>query len=166
MLLSLAPFAGFAQFTSASVRINGLTCSSCSMATEKAMMSLDFVEQVVMNLDAHVATVTFKAGQKVSLKALAQKVVDAGFSVGHLEATLQLNTPMALVDNSLAYGGDVYRFVSGQYSTFSTSVTITLVGSLYMDKGEFKKWKSRVDAAAKPTDNASPLVAVYYVTTP
>ncbi len=49
-----------AQFISAIVGIDGLTCSACSYATEKSILKLIFVDSVYMELDKNIATVFFK----------------------------------------------------------------------------------------------------------
>ena len=82
----LFAFCAIAQFTSAKIGINGLTCSACTRSVETGLRKLSFVENVEMSLENKSGIITFKKGQKVEIEKIASAVTDAGFSVRFLTA--------------------------------------------------------------------------------
>lgn len=75
-----------ARFTSAVIGIDGLTCSACSFSTEQSIRKLDFVENVNMELNENMATITFKKDKEISIDAIVRRVYAAGFSVRSVKA--------------------------------------------------------------------------------
>ena len=80
------PKAITAQYTSARIGVNGLTCSACTRSVEMSIRKLPFIENVEMNLENTDGILKFKKGQEVDIFKIAQAVVDAGFSVRFLNA--------------------------------------------------------------------------------
>ena len=78
------PKAITAQYTSARIGVNGLTCSACTRSVEMSIRKLPFIENVEMNLENTDGILKFKKGQEVDIFKIAQAVVDAGFSVRFL----------------------------------------------------------------------------------
>ncbi len=54
-----------AQFTSAELGVDGLTCSACTRSVELSIRKLDFVKDVQMNLDNTVGQITFVPGKQI-----------------------------------------------------------------------------------------------------
>src|ERR1700744_4870126 len=81
----------YAQITEVDLGVNGLTCSQCSRSVEMRIRKLDFVKDVQMNLEHTEGKIFFKENKKVDIDKIAQAVVDAGFSVRTLKATIQMN---------------------------------------------------------------------------
>ena len=79
------------QFHSATIGIDGLTCSMCSNGVEKALMQLDFVKKVDMDLNENIARVSFLDGKKVNINSLAKKVTDAGYSVRFMKSSFNFD---------------------------------------------------------------------------
>ena len=48
------------QFNSATIHINGLTCSACSFAVQRSISTIDFVERIDMDLNENIAMIVFK----------------------------------------------------------------------------------------------------------
>jgi copper chaperone CopZ len=130
-----------AQFTNVQIRVDGLTCSACSYATQKSLLELDFVDSVKMDLNSNLATVTFKPSKKIDIGQLSQKVVDAGFSVGSLTATYIFSSLPVAGNTCFDYMGDVYHFVNAKEQTLNGPASILFIGKKFMNKTELKKWK-------------------------
>ena len=71
------PKAITAQYTSARIGVNGLTCSACTRSVEMSIRKLPFIENVEMNLENTDGILKFKKGQEVDIFKIAQAVVDA-----------------------------------------------------------------------------------------
>ena len=131
-----------AQFISAIVGIDGLTCSACSYATEKSIQKLIFVDSVYMELDKNIATVFFKKNIPVSIKSLSQKVYDAGFAVRSIHAIVNFEPTTITNDYCLIFENNLYHFIKIEgEKKLSGPTSIKFIGEKMMQKNEFKKWK-------------------------
>lgn len=142
-----------AQFDKVSLRVDGLTCSACSYSTQSSILKLDFVDNVKMDLNSHIAIITFKPDKKISIDKIATKVYDAGFSVGTLSAEFNFKSTTLTDGNCFEYNGDLYHFEQIPENTKLDGIkTITFISSKYMTVKEFKKWKKNIkkDACKKP----------------
>lgn len=63
------------------LNISGMSCNHCKMKVEKALKTLDGVEDVTVNLEAGQAVVGFD-GSKISESDLKAVIGDAGYDVG------------------------------------------------------------------------------------
>jgi len=78
---------GNAQISKAELTATGLTCSMCSKATYKQLMSIAEVEKVEPDLNNTAFIIYFKNGSAANISDIKAKVEDAGFSVGELVVT-------------------------------------------------------------------------------
>jgi len=149
-----------AQFSSVLVSVDGLTCAACSYATQKSILQLDFVKDVQMDLNTHVATITFKEGKKVSVDLIAKKVFDAGFSVGSLYGIFNFKSIAISNNYCFNYEGDNYDFIQVKDQKLNGEVKIKFAGDRYMRKKELKKWTSLLKGNCSSSGNSK----FYYVT--
>lgn len=150
-----------AQFQKVLVKVDGLTCAACSYATQHAILQLDFVSDVQMDMNTNMATVTFKSGKKVDIAQVAEKVKEAGFSVGALTAAFDISgAEMAESKSSFTYKTDTYHLLGGHDRSLSGIVNVKFVGDAYMKKSELKKWKSDLKNAGS---GAAQGQSVYYI---
>ena len=63
-----------AQFIRAELEVSGLTCSMCSLSTQKSLNTLGFIQKINPDLNKNIFYIDFKSGQAVSLDAIKQKV--------------------------------------------------------------------------------------------
>src|ERR1700722_452721 len=98
VFLTLFTFSSRAQFVSAKLGVDGLTCSACTRSVELSIRKLDFVKDVQMNLDNTVGQITFIPGKQISMNKIAKAVTDAGFSVRYLQATFNTELAISLTD--------------------------------------------------------------------
>lgn len=149
----------FAQFLSADVGINGLTCSACSRSVEMSIRKLDFVQDVQMDLQNTRGKIVFKEGGHVSIDKLAKAVTDAGFSVRYLNALFVVDSVSIFNNNYFDYENAHYRFINAVTKKLSGAVTLTFIGKKYLPKKEYKKWKKEIKSIY-----ANDKQKAYYVT--
>ncbi len=155
------PLLCFAQFESAEIGVDGLTCSSCTRAVEMNLYKLDFIDSVAMDLTNTNGEIFFKKGVKVSIEKIAKAVTDAGFSVRHLNTNMNFNDVAVSENFCWDYENEQYEFVKTADKKLSGLVTLKFIGAKYISKKEFKKWSSVIaDAKGKGCIAKS----VYYVT--
>lgn len=153
-----------AQFKSAIVGIDGLTCSACSFATEKSIRTLNFVDSVAMELDKNIATVYFKKGSRVSIQLLARKVFDAGFAVRSMDATFDFKD-LSISDGScFEFENDTYHFIKIDSEKKLNGISsVRFIGEKFMSKKEFRSWKLLAGGSCKSGPAAS-MGTQYYIT--
>jgi copper chaperone CopZ len=167
LMCLICSLAGMAQFKSAVVGVDGLTCSACAFATEKSLLKLDVIDSVYMQLEENIATVFFKADKKIDMNAVAKKVTDAGFSVRSLTALVDVGQLTVTQDYCWIYKDDVYHFIklTGD-KELKGAVQLTFIGDKFMSSKEFKKWKLYCKKACTPGITSAPYSKDYYVTIP
>jgi copper chaperone CopZ len=166
-LCLICSLAGMAQFKSAVVGVDGLTCSACAFATEKSLLKLDVIDSVFMQLEENTATLFFKPGKKVDMTAVAKKITDAGFSVRSLTALVDVGQLRVTPDYCWPYENDIYHFIKlASEKELKGVVQLTFVGEKFMPSKEFKKWKLYCKNACTTGIAAAPYSKDYYVTIP
>lgn len=125
-----------AQFTTADIAVNGLTCSQCSRSVEMSLKRLDFIEEVEMNLQEPTAHIIFKKNKKVDFAKMATAVKDAGFAVRHIKSTYNIEIPSS--DACFVYNKQLYYPVS-QAKLTQQKLQILLLGKGMISDGELKK---------------------------
>jgi copper chaperone CopZ len=136
MLLCCMASVSYAQFTQATIGVNGLTCSQCSRSVEMRIRKLDFVQDVHMDLQHTEGTITFKSHEKVDISKIAQAVTAAGFSVRYLAASLHFDDIQVSNTNCFNYLGDTYQFIKPPLHLDGTVTTIKFIGPGYLPKKE------------------------------
>lgn len=130
-----------AQFISATVGLNGLTCSACSNATEQSIRQLDFVEYVDMDLDNNLARVVFKKDRRVDIKKLSAKVYDAGFSVSSMDAVYRFEPSLIIHGNCLTLNQENYFIIDVKDTLFTGERIMTVIDKKMMSRTAFKAYK-------------------------
>jgi copper chaperone CopZ len=129
-----------AQFTKASLKASGLTCSMCSKAVKVALEKVDFVQEVKVDIKSQDYILAFKDGSKVEFDALSKAVEDAGFSVASLKASGNFSDVKADKDAHAKVGGLNIHFLNGSGEQLSGEKTITVVDKSFLSAKEFKKY--------------------------
>lgn len=130
-----------AQFTTAEIQINGLVSSSSSLAAYKALKSLDFIDSATIDLNTTTAFITFDTTKKANFKLIAEKITDAGFSIGKCSGTCLVNTILVSDSNCMEYKGDLYKALKLNSKLLNGKQLFIFIGKTYMSKKEFAKWK-------------------------
>jgi copper chaperone CopZ len=152
---------GFSTILSAQVGIDGLTCSMCSNSVERLLYKLDFVEQVKMDLNQNQAIILFKKDKKVVISAIAQKVMDAGYSVRFLKALFTFDNITVENNGKYELAGDTYYFILNDSKALVGNTELTFLGKQYVPKKEWYQWQNKIAEVKKinKTDKNS-----YFVT--
>jgi hypothetical protein len=126
-----------AQFVSADVGVDGLTCSMCSKGTEVTLKQLPFIDTIWVDLNDLVAHMRFKKDVKVSVDEIRKMIEDAGFTVRSVNAVFNFNDVTVGKDYHFIYGGDTYHFIGASDKKLSGPVNIRFVDKPYVTKKEF-----------------------------
>lgn len=144
LLFMITGSATFAQFTSATLGVNGLTCSQCSRSVEVELKKLSFVQSVNMDLEHTKGTIVFKKQTKADMAAIAKAVKNAGFSVRFLEAKLDKGSIATTGERCFKYKGEAYQLLKPLNN--SSIATLRFIGKEYMPARELKNYKIPTDA--------------------
>lgn len=162
MFLMMAQTSIYAQFISAEIGVDGLTCSACTRSVEMSIRKLDFVDSVTMNLEHTEGKIIFKKGAKVEIEKIANAVIDAGFSLRSLYAVVNVDQLKVANDLCWMYENNTYHFVKiPESKDVNGPVTLKFIGDKFMSKKEFKSWKS---LCTNPCKSTAQLSKEYYVT--
>ncbi len=141
----LYPLCSSAQFTSAIIGVNGLTCSACTRTVEMSIRKLDFVKDVEMNLENTEGKIIFKENSDVDISKLAGAVTDAGFSVRNLIANYIFHDVMVGKNFCFNAGKFKMQFISVQEKKLNGEVPLIFLGKDFQSKSELKKVKSLLE---------------------
>ena len=127
------------QISAVEMQVTGLTCSMCSQATEKSLRTLSYVANVNPDLNKNLFMLTFKKDGSVNLDQLQKKVKDAGFSVGNLTATLNVNQIKVDEDGQTVIGGNVYRFSNVKSKVLNGPIKVHVIDKNFISNSAFKQ---------------------------
>ncbi|MCD6019510.1 MAG: hypothetical protein K0S53_2631 [Bacteroidetes bacterium] len=130
----------FANFVSAKVKVTGVTCSMCSNSVHQALSTLSFIDKIDVDLQKAEYNLTFKAGAKVSMDAIKDKIEGAGFSVGLLMANFKFSNVSVTNDYHYIFGDDTYHFVNVKNQNLNGVTTIRFVDKGLAPIKEHKKY--------------------------
>jgi len=134
----------FARFNWVEIGVNGLTCSQCCRSVEMSIRKLDFVSEIIMNLENTEGKITFKEGAVVNIEKIAQAVVDAGFAVRYLKAGFLFDNKEVNTGTCFAFESKNYQFIKTVKQNLNGETTIKFIGKNFLDKKELKNWKSEM----------------------
>ena len=128
-----------AQVQKVSLQASGLTCSMCSRAIFKALMSVDFVENVDANIKNSTFEITFKPNADVDFDKLKNKVEDAGFFVADFRATIHFDNMKIKNDTLIETIGKNFMFLHVAEQELNGDKTVKLLDKGYLSAKEYKK---------------------------
>ena len=131
------------QFNSATIHINGLTCSACSFAVQKSISMIDFVERIEMDLNENIALIVFKKNKAIDPSKLILGVKNAGFTVGKLELNYSTQNTSLSTRDCFTESGTRYLIVDDTDTTFQGNVTFKLIHKSIVSKKEYKKYNKQ-----------------------
>jgi copper chaperone CopZ len=159
LLVLLVSLTTKAQFISAEVGIDGLTCSACTRSAEMSIRKLPFVQDVKMNIENTNGIITFKADTTIDMGKIAQAIVDAGFSVRYLTAIYKAPGTLDIAEGyCMAIYSFNYQFVKISPEKIKNNIVLKFIGKEFLPPKEFKKWKDILKPECAGTNT------VYFVT--
>lgn len=150
LMLGLGLSTQAAAFKSAVVTIDGLTCSMCSYGVEQSLRKLDFIDDVVMDLNSNTARITFDQKEEISVSDIAKGVRNAGFSVRSLVCVAEIEEQSVHELESIQVGDIACTFIDIQNTDLEGEVSLTLIGAPYMSKKEWKRWRKKCPENSMP----------------
>ncbi len=146
-----------AQFVSATIGINGLTCSLCSFGVERELKKLDFIESVRMDLNQNIASILFIPNKVVKMNEVVKAVYNAGFSVGYSQAVFSFDSISVDKNSSFLYQGDHYTIINIEAQELKQEKIIRFVNKKFVEPKEYKKWEAKIKTSTKNSK------ALYYI---
>lgn len=151
VLALIIVFSCQAQFQTAYIGVNGLTCSQCSRTVEMSIRKLDFVANVDMNLEHTEGKIILKKDRKADMDKIAQAVVNAGFSLRFLQADLAVDNSVTTAGQCFTYKGDEYVFTQQPKEPLKGVVRLKFIGKKFLPRNEFKKIEPLMGSKCGPT---------------
>ena len=81
----------FSQSFSSLITVNGLTCAMCSFSTQKSLEKLDFIKEIIPDLESTSFKLVFDDSKFIDFDMIKEKVEDAGFFVGNIKVNFDKN---------------------------------------------------------------------------
>ena len=128
-----------AQILKAELTATGLTCSMCSKATYKQLISIAAVEKVEPDLNNTAFLLYFKNGSAVNIGDVKKKVEDAGFSVGELVVVFNFKDQQATNNSSFTLDNNTYTFMDTKAGTLSGEVKVKILDKGFIVDKEYKQ---------------------------
>ncbi len=138
-IMLFASFIANAQITKAELTATGLTCSMCSKATYKQLISLPEVEKVETDLNKTTFILHFKNGSTINPGDLKKKVEAAGFSVGELVIVFNINNQKAENNMSFTQDNITYTFMDTKPGVLAGEVKVKISDKGFVVEKEYKK---------------------------
>ena len=139
IIIILGATSANAQITKAELTATGLTCSMCSKATYKQLISIPEVEKVETDLNRTAFILHFKNGSAVNPGDLKKKVEDAGFSVGELIMVFNFNNQKAANNSSFTQDNITYTFMDSKPAILAGEVKVQILDKGFVVEKEYKK---------------------------
>ncbi len=132
-------FCATAQVSKVNIQASGLTCSMCSNAINKALKSIDYVDNVIANIKNSSFDIRFKPNAKVDFDLLKKKVEDAGFFVAKMDVTILLNDVEVANDTHIEIDNTMFHFMNVSNQKLSGEQTIQIIDKGYLTDKVYKK---------------------------
>ncbi len=88
------------SLNSITLKVNGLTCSMCSLSVKKNIEKVYFVDNVDANIEEVTYDIQFKKNYYVDFYAIENAVLDAGFNVNKQSVIVDVKNTNEFWQNS------------------------------------------------------------------
>jgi copper chaperone CopZ len=143
----------FAQVSTAKLQATGLTCALCSNAINKALQELPFVESVESIIKESAFAIQYKKGQSIKPDLISGAVEDAGFFVGELLLTAELDNLTINENGRFILAGNSYHLLESNLNKLDGKITFRLLDKSFLTEKAFKKVARLVDDSCSQTGN-------------
>lgn len=128
-----------AQVSKVSLQASGLTCSMCSNSINKALKTIDFVQNVNPNIKTSTFEITFKEGSSVDFDKLKKKVEDAGFTVASFIAFVNFNNTEVKANEPVKIGDKTFYILNAKEKSLNGAKQVRIVDKGFVSTMDFKK---------------------------
>jgi copper chaperone CopZ len=129
-----------AQIQKIELQAAGVTCSMCSKAINKSLLTLPYIATVKPLLDKNIFEITLNDSVAFSLDEIKKKVESAGFSVGNLWITVTVNNAAIKNDAHIASGSLNLHFVNVKEQQLNGAVRLKVLDKGFTSNKENKKY--------------------------
>lgn len=128
-----------AQITGVSLQASGLTCSMCSNAIRKSLLSIDYISEVKSNIRQSTFELKFKSGAAIDFDQIKNKVIDAGFFVASFRVHALMDHLNVQNDRHVNRMGYSLHFLNSKNRELNGEQTFTILDKGFVSAKEFKK---------------------------
>lgn len=146
LLIYLIPAIIHAQFKSATIGIDGLTCSACSYGVEQSIRKLEFVAGIKTDLNNTTATIEFSTGN-ISMNEVVKKIYQSGFSVRFTKAVCYLDKKEITEGDTLLLNGTTYYILESKLKEVAGEVEMEFIGDHFSSKKITQSWQHKIKMA-------------------
>lgn len=139
LMAATISIASNAQVSKVSLQASGLTCSMCSNSINKALKTIDFVQNVNPNIKTSTFEITFKEGSSVDFDKLKMKVEDAGFTVASFIAFVNFNNTLVKENEPVKVGDKTFYILNAKEKSLNGAKQVRIVDKGFVSTKDFKK---------------------------
>ena len=146
VIFTLCASAAWGQFQSASMEIDGLTCSMCQLGVQRSIQKLDFIQTVKVDLNTNVASIEFKSKTPVNIGQLVKSVFDAGFSVRTLTVDFNFSESAYQSNTHFIFNNSTYHILnSNEDKPLSGLQSIRFVEKQFTEPDVYNRFKKTIE---------------------
>lgn len=127
-----------AQVKKVEIMATGLTCSMCSNAINKQLEAMSSVESIDTDLNTNTFIVNFKEASFVEPIVLKNAVEKAGFFVGSMVLTMDVNQTMITSDKSFTIQDNTFNLID-KNTISSGEAKYKVLDKGFVTQKEYKK---------------------------
>jgi copper chaperone CopZ len=131
-----------AQVTEVTLQASGLTCSMCSNAINKALLTLPVVKSVEPDIKSSSFKISLKPDVAFSFDEMKKKVEGAGFFVARFQFTMNTGSIELSPDLHLRVNDMQLHFLNVKQETIKGEHSFQVVDKGYLSAKAFKKQMS------------------------
>jgi len=139
LMAATISIASNAQVSKVSLQASGLTCSMCSNSINKALKTIDFVQNVNPNIKTSTFEITFKEGSSVDFDKLKKKVEDAGFTVASFVAFVNFANTEIKANEPVKVGDKTFYILNAKEKSLNGAKQVRIVDKGFVSTKDFKK---------------------------
>lgn len=128
-----------AQIVSATIGVNGLTCSQCSRSVEMELKKLPFVAKVDMDLEHTQGEIFFKRNENINLDDLSQAIRNAGFSTRFVKVQFDFSV-LNLGSSCFIYNDNAFYFLKPLEENHPERMQFQVLAPGFLPKKELKNY--------------------------
>lgn len=129
-----------AQVTKVSLQASGLTCSMCSNAINKALKTLDFIDNIDADIKTYTFEISFKPNSNVDFDKIKNKVEGAGFFVAGFVASINFDNIKVKDSEPVAVGNYTLLFVKPGEQVLNGIQPVRILDKGFVGSKEYKRY--------------------------
>ena len=126
----------FSQSFSSLITVNGLTCAMCSFSTQKSLEKLDFIKEIIPDLESTSFKLVFDDSKFIDFDMIKEKVEDAGFFVGNIKVNFDKNLSPDNNEHTV-YNNNLFHFIMNDNINSST---YNLIDKNFISDNDFESF--------------------------